>query len=105
MVQSLHSRTPVEVAVNDGIGSAKSTVMYCRFPTILNFEASSIEGTFGKAHLLAFRFIDLVTSGHLVVAIRIEPFRILPMARLQASGRVWTDNITNPWVRRRPHFL
>src|SRR5580704_8277327 len=85
--------------VDDGVNGTKPAVMDGGIAAIADLKGRSIERAPGKAHLLAFSFIDLVTVRDVFEAIRIELFRILPMARIQARARMRADNITKALVR------
>src|SRR3984957_18464051 len=67
---------------------SRPAVMDGGIAAIADLKGRSIERAPGKAHLLAFSFIDLVTVRDVLEAIRIELFRILPMARIQARARM-----------------
>src|SRR5712691_2771291 len=81
------------LATDDAIDGAKDAIVQHGFPAVIDTETRSIKGAFDEADLFTLGFVDLVARQHVIVAIRVELFWVLPVDRVETGVWVQGDDV------------
>jgi hypothetical protein len=84
---------------------AETAIGYPDLSAVFDFKSGDIEWATGEAYLLTFFLVDLGTSRHTAIAIRIELLRILPMYWAETCAGVRRADIAMPFKRQAKAFV
>src|SRR6266567_6371052 len=82
----------IGLVVDTRVHGAKRTVGYRSLPSVLDSKGCPAEGALGQPDLLAPGFVVLFTRRSLLIAIRVEVMRIVPVKRVSAGFQMRRNN-------------
>src|SRR5260370_7477195 len=86
----------IGLVVDTRVHGAKRTVGYRSPPSVLDSKGFPAEGALSQPDLLAPGFVVLFTRRSLLIPIRVEVIRIVPVKRVPAGFRMRRNNGAQP---------